>query len=390
MVKSNHVLMYILIIGVFGILTTEMGVIGILPQIADYFHVSVSKAGLLVSLFALAVAIAGPTMPLLFSGINRKTVMLLVLGIFVACNIISIFAPTFTVALVARIIPGFFHPIYCSLALTVAATSVSSEEAPKAVSKVMLGVTAGMVLGVPITNYIANGTSVEMAMVFFAIVNALAFLGTWIFIPSMPVKEKLAYGAQLSILKRGITWLAIAALILMASATASVNSYIAEYLGSITHISGKTLSIVLFIYGLASLVGNVVGGRLLSKNTRKTVILFPVVLGIVYLLSFWTGTSTGPMILTVILWGVCYAISNLIGQYWITSAAPEAPDFSNGLFLSCGNLGITLGTAVGGLFISGIGTQYIVLGGVLFLVLSLLSILLRIRLFDPVKKQHVS
>ncbi|SLK10257.1 MULTISPECIES: MFS transporter [unclassified Paenibacillus] len=390
MVKSNHVLMYILIIGVFGILTTEMGVIGILPQIADYFHVSVSKAGLLVSLFALAVAIAGPTMPLLFSGINRKTVMLLVLGIFVVCNIISIFAPTFTVALVARIIPGFFHPIYCSLALTVAATSVSSEEAPKAVSKVMLGVTAGMVLGVPITNYIANGTSVEMAMVFIAIVNALAFLGTWIFIPSMPVKEKLAYGAQLSILKRGITWLAIAAVILMASATASVNSYIAEYLGSITHISGKTLSIVLFIYGLASLVGNVVGGRLLSKNTRKTVILFPVVLGIVYLLSFWTGTSTGPMILTVILWGVCYAISNLIGQYWITSAAPEAPDFSNGLFLSCGNLGITLGTAVGGLFISGIGTQYIVLGGVLFLVLSLLSILLRIRLFDPVKKQHVS
>lgn len=390
MVKSNHVLMYILIIGVFGILTTEMGVIGILPQIADYFHVSVSKAGLLVSLFALAVAIAGPTMPLLFSGINRKTVMLLVLGIFVVCNIISIFAPTFTVALVARIIPGFFHPIYCSLALTVAATSVSSEEAPKAVSKVMLGVTAGMVLGVPITNYIANGTSVEMAMVFFAIVNALAFLGTWIFIPSMPVKEKLAYGAQLGILKRVITWLAIAAVILMASATASVNSYIAEYLGSITHISGKTLSIVLFIYGLASLVGNVVGGRLLSKNTRKTVILFPVVLGIVYLLSFWTGTSTGPMILTVILWGVCYAISNLIGQYWITSAAPEAPDFSNGLFLSCGNLGITLGTAVGGLFISGIGTQYIVLGGVLFLVLSLLSILLRIRLFDPVKKQHVS
>ncbi|WP_408894952.1 MFS transporter [Paenibacillus taichungensis] len=389
MVRSNHVLMYILIVGVFGILTTEMGVIGILPQIADYFHVSVSKAGLLVSLFALAVAISGPTMPLLFSGINRKTVMLLVLGIFVACNIISINAPTFTVALVARIIPGFFHPIYCSLALTVASTSVSREEAPKAVSKVMFGVTAGMVLGVPITNYIANGTSVEMAMLFFAIVNAVAFVGTWIFIPSMPAKEKLSYGTQLGILKRGMTWLAITAVILMASATASVNSYIAEYLGSITHISGKTLSIVLFIYGLASLVGNVVGGRLLSKNTRKTVILFPVVLGIVYLLSFWTGTSTGPMILTVILWGVCYAISNLIGQYWIASAAPEAPDFSNGLFLSCGNLGITLGTAVGGLFISGIGTQYIVLGGVLFLILSLLSILLRIRLFDPVKK-HVS
>ncbi|MCR8656481.1 MFS transporter [Paenibacillus endoradicis] len=382
MSKQNNLFIYILIIGVFGILTTEMGVIGILPQIADYFHVSVSKAGLLVSLFALAVAIAGPTMPLLFSGINRKTVMLLVLGIFVLCNIISIFAPSFTIAIIARVIPAFFHPVYCSLALTVAASSVSKEDAPKAVSKVMLGVTGGMVLGVPIANYIANGTSVEIAMLFFAIVNALAFIATWIFVPSMPVTEKLSYGSQLSILKKPIVWLAIVAVVFIASAGASVNSYIAEYLGTITHISGKTLSLVLFLYGLASLIGNFAGGKLLSKNARRTVILFPVVLVIVYLLSFLTGTSTGPMMATVVLWGLFYAIGNLISQYWITSAAPEAPDFSNGLFLSCGNLGITIGTAVGGMFIAGMGTQYIVLGGVLFLVLSLLAILLRIFIYS--------
>ncbi len=83
MAKQNNLLIFILTIGVFGIINTEMGIIGILPYIADHFHVSVSKAGLLVSLFALAVAISGPTMPLLFSGINRKKAMLLVLGIFV-------------------------------------------------------------------------------------------------------------------------------------------------------------------------------------------------------------------------------------------------------------------------------------------------------------------
>ncbi|WP_375102951.1 MFS transporter [Paenibacillus sp. RS8] len=386
MAKQNHLYLLILVIGVFGILTTEMGVIGILPQIADNYHVSVSKAGLLVSLFALAVSIAGPTMPLLFSSLNRKKVMLLVLGIFILGNIISIFTSNFNVLLIARVIPAFFHPVYCSLALTVAATSVSKEEAPKAVSKVMFGVTGGMVLGVPITNYIASQSSVDMAMLFFTIVNALVFIATLLFVPSMPVKERLSYGSQISVLKKPMVWLAIIAVVLIGSATASVNSYIAEYLETITHISGKTLSLVLLLYGLASLVGNFAGGRLLFKNTIRTVITFPIILGIIYLLSLVTGSSTGPMIITVLLWGLFYAIGNLISQYWISSAVPEAPDFANGLFLSCGNLGITIGTAVGGLFISGMGTQYIVLGGVLFLALSLFTIFLRIYFFNPAKQ----
>ncbi|MFJ7511793.1 MFS transporter [Peribacillus simplex] len=386
MAKQNNLFIFILTIGVFGILTTEMGVVGILPLIADHFHVSISKAGLLVSLFALAVAISGPTMPLLFSGINRKKVMLLALGVFVLGNIVSIFASNFTILLIARVIPAFFHPIYCSLALTVAATSVSKEEAPKAVSKIMLGVNAGMILGVPITNYIASETSLEIAMLSFAIINALAFLATLLFVPSMPVKERLSYGAQLSVLKKPITWLAIATVVFIGSATSGINSYIAEYLETITNISGKTLSLVLLLFGLASLIGNLVGGKLLTKNAMKTVTFFPIILGIVYLLSFLTGKSPGSMMGTIVLWGILFAVGSIISQYCITSAAPEAPDFANGLFLSGGNLGITIGTAVGGLFISGMGTQYILLGGLLFLILSLASILLSNYMYSS-KKQ---
>ncbi len=239
MPKQNNLLILILTIGVFGILTTEMGVIGILPSIAEHFEISVSKAGLLVSLFALAVAISGPIMPLLFSGINRKKVVLLVLGIFVVGNIFSMFASSFTVLLLARVIPAFVHPIYCSLALTVAATSVSKEEAPKAVSKVILGVTAGMILGVPITNFIASSTSLEMAFVLFAIVNAIAFIATLIFVPSLPVKERLSYGAQISVLKKPIVWLAIATVVFIGSATSSINSFIAEYLETVTDFSSR-------------------------------------------------------------------------------------------------------------------------------------------------------
>ncbi|MFP3667832.1 MFS transporter [Priestia sp. SIMBA_032] len=382
MSKRNNLLIFILTIGVFGILTTEMGVVGILPLIADHYHISVSQAGLLVSLFALAVAISGPILPLLFSGINRKKVMLLVLAIFILGNIVSMFASNFTLLLIARVVPAFFHPIYCSLALTVAATSVSREEAPKAVSKVILGVTAGMILGVPITNYIASATSLEIAMLFFAIVNALAFIATLVFIPSMPVKERLSYGSQVSVLKRPLIWLAILTVIFIGSATSSVNTFITEYLETVTNISGNILTLALFILGLASLIGNLVGGRLLTRNAMKTAITFPILLGIVHLLSLFTGTSTGPMMLTILVWGFLFAIGNNVSQYWITSAASEAPDFANGLFLSFSNLGITIGTAVGGLFVSGMGAQYIVLGGLLFLILSLVSILIRKYMFD--------
>lgn len=378
MTRRNDLLVLILTIGVFGILSTEMGIIGILPQIAEHFEISISKAGLLVSLFALTVAISGPITPLLFSGINRKKVMLLVLGIFILGNIVSIFTSNFTIALIARVIPAFFHPIYCSLALTVAATSVSKEEAPKAVSKVMLGVSAGMVLGVPVTSFIANQTSIEVAMVFFAVVNAAAFIATLLLVPSMPVKERLSYGAQVSVLKGSIIWLSIAAVVFIGSATSGVSSYIAEYLDKVSNISGTTLSFVLFLFGLASIVGNIVGGRLLTKNAMKSATFYPIVLGIVFILAFVIGKFAGSMVvIIVVVLGVLFAIGNNINQYLITSAATDAPDFANGLFLTSGNLGITIGTAVGGLFITGMGTEYLVLGGILFLTLSAGCIFLR-------------
>ncbi|MCK2000953.1 MFS transporter [[Brevibacterium] frigoritolerans] len=386
MTKPNNVLIFILTIGVFGIINTEMGVIGILPSIADHFHVSISKAGLLVSLFALAVAVSGPTMPLLFSGMNRKKVMLLVLGVFVLGNIVSIFTTNFTLALVARIVPAFFHPIYCSLAFTVAADSVSKEEAPKAVSKVFIGVSAGMVVGVPIVSFIANAVSIEMAMAFFAIVNAIVFLATVVFVPSMPVAEKLSYGAQLSVLKKSITWLSIMAVILLNSAIFGVYSYLTEYLKTVTNMSSNAISLMLLIYGGANIIGNIAAGKLLTKNANKSVVIFPFALGAVYIILFLFGQFTIPMAILTLIWGILAGIGGNINQYWIMSSAPESPDFANGLFLTAVNLGTTIGAAAGGLFISELGTQYVVFVGLLSLLLSSVMIFLRNYKFTPTQQ----
>ncbi|CAH0284653.1 Inner membrane transport protein YdhP [Peribacillus simplex] len=384
--KRNNLLIFILAIGAFGIINTEMGVIGILPYIADHFRISVSKAGLLVSLFALTVSICGPTMPLLFSGLNRKRAMLLVLGIFVLGNIVSIFTSNFTIAIIARVIPAIFHPIYFSAAFTMAANSVRKEESPKAVAKVLIGVSAGMVLGVPVASFLASAVSFQMAMLFFAIVTAIAFIATFVFFPSMPVKERLSYGSQLSVLKKPITWLAIIAVIFLNSAVFGVYSYLAEYLKTVTNISGKSISFMLVIFGGASIIGNIIAGKLLTKDAIKSVVSYPLALGIVYIILFLMGQFTVPMAIITLVWGILAGIGTNINQYWIMSSAPEAPDFSNGLFLTSVNLGTTFGTAVGGLFISGMGTQYVVLVGLLSLILSVVFILLRNYMYSPTKQ----
>ncbi|MFD1774839.1 MFS transporter [Paenibacillus rhizophilus] len=386
MSKRNNLLILILTIGAFGIINTEMGVIGILPYIADHFHISISKAGWLVSLFALTVSITGPTMPLLFSGMNRKKAMLLVLGIFVLGNIGSIFTSNYAIAIVARVIPAIFHPIYFSAAFTMAANSVRKEEAPKAVSKVFIGVSAGMVLGVPIASFLASTVSFQLSMSFFAIVNAIVFIATLVFFPSMPVKERLSYGTQLSVLKKPIAWLSIVAVILLNSAVFGVYSFLAEYLKTVTNASGQSISLMLVIFGGANIIGNIVAGKLLTKNAIKTVVSFPFALGAVYIILFLFGQFTLPMAIITLVWGILAGIGGNINQYWITSAAPEAPDFANGLFLSSVNLGTTFGTAVGGLFISELGTQYVVLVGLLSLVLGLAFLMLRNYMNTPTKQ----
>jgi MFS transporter, DHA1 family, inner membrane transport protein len=382
--KRNNLLIFILTIGVFGILNTEMGVIGLMPSIADQFNVSISQAGLTVSLFAIAIAISGPTMPLLFSGVNRKKVMLLVLGVFVLGNIVSIFISNFTILLITRIILGFFHPIYCSMAFTVAASSVSKEEAPKAVSKVFIGVSAGMVAGVPIASFIDSALSYEMAMAFFAIVNAIMFLATLIFVPSMPVEEKQSYGEQLFIIKKPILWLSIIAVILLNASVFGVYSYIADYLETVTNMSPNSISLTLFIFGGANIIGNIVAGKLLTQSPIKSIICFPLIMSAVYIILFFTGQFAVPMAMITFIWGILAGgIMANINQYLIASSAPEAPDFANGLFISACNVGTTVGAAAGGVFISQMGTQYVILVGILSLLLSLVTILLRNYMYSP-------
>ena len=337
--KHNHLLMFILTLGVFGILNTEMGVVGIIPIIAETFGVTVPDAGWTVSLFALIIVFSAPVVPLLFSRVNRKTVMVLALSVFVISNLVSVFTTNFTVLLITRAIPAFFHPLYVSIAFSTAASSVSREDAPKAVSKIFAGVSAGMVLGVPVTSYIASEFSFSAAMVFFTVVNAFVLLATIFLIPSMPVKERLSYGTQLSVLRKPVLWNSFLAALLMNAAMFGFYSYLSDYLITVTDVSFKVISLLLFVYGMANIVGNIAAGKLLAQRPFATLKYVPAIMAILYLVLYGLGKLTIPTSIVILILGIFAGIANNGNQFMVSTSATEAPDFANGLFLTAANLG---------------------------------------------------
>lgn len=376
--KHNKLVVLILTIGVFGILNTEMGFIGLIPIIADAFDVSVSTAGWLVSSFAIGIAISGPVMPLLLSKINRKKVMVFVLVIFIVSNFVTLFTSRFTVLLIARIIPAIFHPVYISLAFSVASDSVDKKEAPKAVARVFIGVSAGMVVGVPIVNFLATQFNLQVALLFFAVVNIIVLIMTLLFIPKMPAKTSTSYGGQLSVLKRPLTWVSITVSFLFNAAVFGVYSYLTDYLNIVTQASsGSAVTAVLFLYGASNIIGNILAGRLLTSFPKKAIFFLPIGLIVTYMLMFSLGKYFALMVVISIIWGTLAGISANVTQYVITSSAPDAPDLSNGIFLSSVNLGTTVGTFVGGIFIASLGSNFVILAGILISILNIMFVIIR-------------
>lgn len=376
MMKNENLIIYIMMLGTFGVLSTEMGVVGILPQIAEYFNVNITQAGLFVSLFALTIAICGIFMPLVFSKFDRKKSFILVLAIFTIFSTIGAFVTDFNIALICRIIPAIFHPIYCGLALTVAAEIVEPEKAQDAVSKVIMGVSAGMIIGVPITTFVATNFGYQYAMIWFSIVTFIALIATIIFFPSLPGKEQ-SYGGQVSVAKTGIFIISTLGVIFLNAGMYTSYSYISEFLNAITNIFGSELSLVLFIYGITSIAGNWIGAKLLNSNVNRTVLSFPIIFSILLLGVFTFGFMKIPTIILIAVWGLLAGIGNDIAQYWMVSAAPEAPEFANGIFLSMGNVGVTIGTTIAGAVVLSMGVQYVMLAAIAVLILDLILLFIR-------------
>ena len=236
-----------------------------------------------------------------------------------------------------------------------------------------------MVLGVPVTSYIASEVSFTMGMAFFTAVNALVLVATVLFVPSMPVEERLSYGEQLGVLRKKITWYSILAVTLINGALFGFFSYMSDYLKIVTEVSYTIISSLLLIYGLANIVGNVIAGKQLAVNPIRSMVLIPIVLFTSYICLYLLGEWLTAMAVIILILGILAGYAQNTMQYMITDAAPEAPDFANGLYLLSANLGTTIGAVVCGVFITVSGTRYSVFGSLLFLVASMMFVALRVR-----------
>ena len=352
---SESLLIAILTLGVFGIINTEMGVVGIIPQIAERFDVTVPPAGLCVSVFALAVSVAAPVLPLLFSGINRRTMMLAALILFVASNILSMVTDSFAVLLAARALPAFLHPVYVAMAFTLAAAA-TKDEPSRGIARVFVGVSAGMVLGVPMTTFVTTHWSYEAAMGIFTVINTVVLVATFFLVPDMPAKQHNP-GHHLRVLQKPSLWLGVTAFTCINGAMFGFFSFMSDFLHKVSAFSFDAVSSVLLAYGIANIVGNMLAGRVFGHYKKFFTQAGPAVMLILYVLLYLLSASSIATAALVVLLGICAGFINISGQYMISSAAREAPDFSNGLFLTAANFGTAMGTMFCGRFISLQGTR---------------------------------
>lgn len=334
--------------GVVSLLTTEFGVIGILPQLATHYRIGIDQAGWLLSAFALVVALAGPFMTLLASGYNRKNVLLLSLMPFLLAGLVSALAPPFWLLLAVRVLPAFLHPVFYSTALGLVAGGSDPKEAPRLMAIILSGIGIATVTTIPLATYVASQAGWQAAFGLQAAVSALALLGVYAVVPSLPVTQRATYEQQLGILTKPAFLLGAALVFLLVAGWFCTYSYFADYLGKAKYLSPAAISYLLLLFGLAGLLGNWLAGQFLSRSLRGTTVALLTGPLLVAVALHYTGTLPVPTTVVVAGWGLLYAPCFLLSSAIISAAAPEALEFANSLAASFTNLGITVGTTVGG------------------------------------------
>ncbi|MGI4821630.1 MAG: MFS transporter [Janthinobacterium lividum] len=344
---------YISCLGIIGILTAEFGVIGILPQIAAYYHIPIEKAGLLLSLFSLAVGVLGPFTSLVAARYNRKAVMAASLTIYLITSIISACSPPFWLLLTVRLLPTLLHSAYYAAALSAVISTTAPDKQHKLMAIALSGVSVATVTRVPLSTWLASVSSWHYSFGLQAAVSALALLAILLLLPSLPVVGRPTYGSQLQILKKPAVWLSLAMCVLLFAAEFSLYSYSAAYLMRVKSATPREVSYYMFLFGLTGLFGTWLAGRALSKSIARTNVAFLFGCTVLVPLGlFYAGNSPLATAMLVAGWGILYAPGFLIATSSISSAAPEALEFANGLTTSFANFGITLGTVAGGWVIS--------------------------------------
>ena len=329
----------------FTILTTEFVIIGLLPPMARDLHVSVSQAGLLVTLFAVTVALVGPLLTARVAHYERKTLFVGTLLLFAGSNVLAALAPNITVMAVARFIPALSLPVFWALASETGMRIMGPEQAGKAVGT---GVVAATIFGIPIGTLISDRFGWRVAFAVIAVLALAKAAMLFFFMPRIRVnQERVSVWRQMRILREPRMLGHILLSLLVFAGMFTAYTYLADILEKLGGFGGAAVGWILMGFGAVGLLGNWLGGRFVDRHPLRASILFcgPLLVGLLLLVP-WINSPAG---LTLILatWGICQAALFTVSHTRVMKAAESTPALGASLNISGANFGIALGALLG-------------------------------------------
>ncbi|KGQ44510.1 MFS sugar transporter [Gallibacterium anatis] len=348
------VALFALMIGAFAIGTTEFVIVGLVPTIAQSLAISVPSAGLLVSLYALSVAVSAPLLTAMTARWQRRNVLLFLMAIFVVGNFLAWQATNFSTLIGARIVTGLAHGVFFSIGSTIATQLVTKEKAAAAIAMMFTGLTVALVTGVPLGAYIGQHFGWQTTFLAVMSLGVIAFIGALLFVPKnlqQPKPVKLIQ--QLDVIRSPRLLLVYAMTALGYGGTFVLFTFLSPMLQQLAGFNGNDVSLILVGYGIAVALGNTLGGKLADKlgTVRSLKYIFSVQMLVLFSFYFTAQSAWAVLISTMLLGLTSFATVPPLQLLVVEQAkidAPQSVDVASGLNIAAFNLGITIGSGIGG------------------------------------------
>ncbi|AYX89094.1 MFS transporter [Staphylococcus cohnii] len=343
---------WMLAIGAFAIGMTEFVIMGLLPNIARDFDVSVSQAGQLITGYALGVAIGGPIIVMLTIKWNRKYLLLALMAIFIIGNFAASFSPNYGFMMTSRIITSLAHGSFFGIGSILAASMVKPEKRASAMALMFMGLSMSNILGVPFGTLIGQNFGWPMTFIIISIIGALALIGIIIFVPMKKETVKSSVLNELKILKEKRLWLTLAVTLFGFSSVFAYFTYISTVLIDVSHVQENLISYLLIIFGIGVTLGNVVGGKLADWNLNKALKMIFSVFTLYFILLYFVQMNGLLMVAGIFFFGLIGFSMSPSLQYKSTLISQDAPTLASTLNQSAFNLGNALGAFIGGVVVT--------------------------------------
>ncbi|CAI1496410.1 Inner membrane transport protein ydhP [Serratia grimesii] len=382
-----------LTISAFAIGTTEFVIVGLIPTIAEQLGVTVPSAGLLVTIYAIGVAIGAPVLTALTSRVPRKLLLISLMVLFTLGNLLAWQSPSYESLVVARLLTGLAHGVFFSIGSTIATSLVAKEKAASAIAIMFGGLTVALVTGVPLGTFIGQHFGWRETFLAVSLIGVIATVASMILVPNnIKNQASASIGEQFKVLTHPRLLLIYAITALGYGGVFTTFTFLAPMMQELAGFSAPAVSWILLAYGIAVAIGNIWGGKLADRHGAVRALSFIFAALAVLLLVFqFTASHSVAALMTVIVMGV-FAFGNVPGlQVYVVQKAeqytPNAVDVASGLNIAAFNVGIALGSVIGGQTVASLGLAQTPWIGALIVLVALLLVGVSGRLDKKYRQQ---